>query len=117
MVEESGGEIVGAEAYDPQATTFDSEVDEVAAGEPDAIWVFGFQEASRILRAMVEKGIGPTDEAVYGCDGNIANATGVELRRRQLTRQQHRSGEARARARALSASRLASSQTLAIVPR
>ena len=34
---------------------------------------------------MVEKGIGPRDKHVYGTDGNIGNALGVELRRRQLT--------------------------------
>ena len=58
-IEASGGEVVVARAYDPAATSFDSEVDEIAAADPDAIVVIGFNESSRILRTMVEKGVGP----------------------------------------------------------
>ena len=47
------------QTYDPAATSFDSEVDEIAAADPDAILVIGFNESSRILRTMVEKGVGP----------------------------------------------------------
>ena len=43
--------------------------------------VIGFDESSRILRAMVEQGIGPRDVPVYGIDGNIGNATRRQLRR------------------------------------
>jgi branched-chain amino acid transport system substrate-binding protein len=35
-----------------------------------------FDEGSRILRTMVEQGIGPKDKKVYGCDGNMGNALG-----------------------------------------
>ena len=44
--------------------------------DPDAVVVIGFEESSKILRTMVEKGIGPRDVRVYGCDGNIGNALG-----------------------------------------
>ena len=62
--------------YDEKAQTFDAEVDEIVAADPDAILLIAFDEASRILRTMVEKGIGPTDKAVYGVDGNMGNALG-----------------------------------------
>ncbi|MEJ7563144.1 MAG: ABC transporter substrate-binding protein, partial [Ilumatobacteraceae bacterium] len=78
-ITESGGEVVITKVYDPQATSFDSEVDEIVALDPDAILVIGFNESSRILRTMVEKGIGPRDKAVYGSDGNIGNALGVDF--------------------------------------
>ena len=78
-VTESGGEVVLQQSYDPQATSFDSEVDAMVAADPDAIVVIGFNESSKILRAMVEKGIGPLDKAVYGCDGNAGNAVGVDF--------------------------------------
>ena len=65
--------------YDPAATSFDSEVGQIAAADPDAIVVIGFDESSRILRAMVEQGIGPRDMPVYGSDGNIGNALGVDF--------------------------------------
>jgi ABC-type branched-subunit amino acid transport system substrate-binding protein len=78
-IEESGGEVVEQIVYDPAATSFDSEVDQLVAADADAIIVIGFNETSRILRSMVEKGIGPTSVPVYGCDGNIGNALGVDF--------------------------------------
>ncbi len=78
-IEESGGEVVERIVYDPAATSFDSEVGQLAAADADAIIVIGFNESSRILRAMVEQGIGPRDVPVYGSDGNIGNALGVDF--------------------------------------
>ena len=78
-IAESGGEVVVHKTYDPTATSFDSEIDEIAAADPDAILVIGFNESSKILRTMVEKGVGPLDLNVYGCDGNIGNALGVDF--------------------------------------
>ncbi len=78
-ITESGGEVVLKKSYDPTATSFDSEIDEIAAADPDAILVIGFNESSKILRTMVEKGVGPLDKNVYGCDGNIGNALGVDF--------------------------------------
>jgi hypothetical protein len=78
-IEESGGEVVYQQSYDPAATSFDSEVDEIVAADPDAIIVIGFNESSKILRTMVEKGVGPKDKNVYGSDGNIGNALGVDF--------------------------------------
>ena len=73
---DAGVEVVIEKVYDEKAQTFDAEVDEIAAADPDAILVISFEEGSRILRTMVEKGIGPTDKAVYGVDGNMGNALG-----------------------------------------
>jgi branched-chain amino acid transport system substrate-binding protein len=78
-IEESGGEVVERIVYDPAATSFDSEVGQLAAANADAIILIGFNESSRILRAMVEQGIGPRDNPVYGSDGNIGNALGVDF--------------------------------------
>jgi len=77
-IEESGGEVVAHVVYDPAATSFDSEVGQLAAADADAIWLCGFNESSRILRSMVEQGIGPQDVPMYGCDGNIGNALGAD---------------------------------------
>ena len=78
-IEESGGEVVERITYDPAAASFDSEVGQLAAADADAIIVIGFNESSRILRAMVEQGIGPRDLPVFGVDGNIGNALGVDF--------------------------------------
>lgn len=72
----AGVEVLGTKIYDPKATSFDAEVDEVVAADPDAIILITFDEGSRILKTMVEKGIGPENKKVYGCDGNMGNALG-----------------------------------------
>jgi len=72
----AGIEIKGKKIYDPKATTFDAEVGEVVAANPDAIVLITFDEGSRILRTMVENGVGPKAKKVYGVDGNIGNALG-----------------------------------------
>jgi len=72
----SGGKVVKAVVYDPKAQTFDSEVDQIKSENPDGIVIIGFDESSRILATMVEKGIGPKDKHVYGVDGNMGNPLG-----------------------------------------
>lgn len=75
-IEEGGGSVVVTKYYDEGATSFDAEIDEIVAADPDAIVVIGFEESSKILRTMVEKGVGPKVKRIYGCDGNIGNALG-----------------------------------------
>ncbi len=76
VLEESGVTVLGTKAYDPTAASFDAEVDEIVAADPDAVVLISFDEGSRILRTAVEKGIGPTAKAYYGTDGNMGNALG-----------------------------------------
>ncbi len=38
--------------------------------------MIGFDESSKILATMVEKGIGPKDVKVYGVDGNTGDPLG-----------------------------------------
>jgi ABC-type branched-subunit amino acid transport system substrate-binding protein len=76
VLKASGVEVLGKKIYDPAAATFDAEVGEVVAANPDAIILITFDEGSRILRTMVEQGVGPRNKAVYGVDGNMGNALG-----------------------------------------
>ncbi len=76
-LEAAGVEVLGTKIYDPKATSFDGEVDEIVSLDPDAIVLITFDEGSRVLKTMVEKGVGPTVKAVYGCDGNMGNALGT----------------------------------------
>jgi ABC-type branched-subunit amino acid transport system substrate-binding protein len=75
-LEAAGVSVLGTKIYDPAAVSFDAEVAEVVAANPDAIMLVTFDEGSRILRTMVEQGIGPKVKKVYGCDGNMGNALG-----------------------------------------
>ena len=75
-LEDAGITVSVVKIYEPDAGTFDAEVADMVAASPDAVAVIGFEESSKILRTMVENGIGPKDVMVYGCDGNIGNGLG-----------------------------------------
>ncbi|WP_188490215.1 ABC transporter substrate-binding protein [Williamsia phyllosphaerae] len=63
--------------YDPNAQSFNAEVDQVKNFNPDGVAVIGFDESAKIITRMHEVGIGPTDgKSVYGVDGNMGNALG-----------------------------------------
>jgi ABC-type branched-subunit amino acid transport system substrate-binding protein len=74
--EAGGGEVVDTITYDPQAQTFDAEVQEAVAADADAIVLIGFDETSRLLTTLVEQGLGPQDIPTYLVDGNIGNPLG-----------------------------------------
>ncbi len=76
VLEESGVTVLGQKAYDPTAASFDAEVAEIVAADPDAVILISFDEGSRILRTAVEQGVGPTAKNYYGTDGNMGNALG-----------------------------------------
>jgi branched-chain amino acid transport system substrate-binding protein len=78
-IEASGGQVVESIVYDPQAQTFDSEVDDMVRANPDAVVVIGFDESARLIATMIEKGVGPADVQVYGVDGNMGNALGEQF--------------------------------------
>jgi ABC-type branched-subunit amino acid transport system substrate-binding protein len=78
-ITDAGGEVVDTKIYDPNASTFDAEVQAMVDANPDAIVVIGFDESARVLTTMIEKGIGPSDKLVYGTDGNMGNALGEQF--------------------------------------
>jgi branched-chain amino acid transport system substrate-binding protein len=65
--------------YDPNATSYNTEIDDVRQFNPDAIAVIGFDESKKILTRMSEVRIGPGQKLVYGTDGNMGNALGQGL--------------------------------------
>jgi branched-chain amino acid transport system substrate-binding protein len=65
--------------YDPNAASFNAEVDQVAQFNPDGVAVIGFDESKRIISRMSEVQIGPGQKNVYGTDGNMGNALGEGL--------------------------------------
>ncbi len=63
--------------YDPNAQSFNAEIDQIKDFKPDGVAVIGFEETSKIITRMHEVGIGPSDGVmVYGTDGNMGNALG-----------------------------------------
>ena len=71
-----GGEVLDTITYDPQAQTFDAEVQQALESDADAIALIGFDETSRLLVTLVEQGLGPQDVPTYLVDGNIGNPLG-----------------------------------------
>jgi branched-chain amino acid transport system substrate-binding protein len=77
--EGSGGQVTETIIYDPAAQNYDAEVQQMAAADPEAVVVIGFDESARIITSMIEAGIGPGDIPVFGTDGNMGNALGEQF--------------------------------------
>ncbi len=77
--EGSGGQVAETIIYDPAAQNYDAEVQQMAATDPEAVVVIGFDESARIITSMIEAGIGPGDIPVFGTDGNMGNALGEQF--------------------------------------
>ena len=77
----NGGSNVPVETifYDPAAPNFDAQVGELAAADPDAIVLIGFEESAKIIQAMVAQNVGPQAVPLYLVDGNLGNALGEDL--------------------------------------
>ena len=68
-LENQGATVVADIVYDPEAASFDSEVQQVVNSGADAVAIIGFDEGAKILKGLVEAGKGPQDIGVYGADG------------------------------------------------
>jgi ABC-type branched-subunit amino acid transport system substrate-binding protein len=76
IFKQSGGTVVDKVFYTPEATNWSSEVQQVAAGDPEAIILIGFEETTSIIPEMVRNNIGPSDKQIYFVDGNTADYSG-----------------------------------------
>ncbi|HEY6423753.1 MAG TPA: ABC transporter substrate-binding protein [Pseudonocardiaceae bacterium] len=59
--------------YDPNATSYNTEIEDVRQFNPDAIVVIGFDESKKIVTRMSEVQIGPGQKMLYGTDGNMGS--------------------------------------------
>ncbi|MGH9031487.1 MAG: ABC transporter substrate-binding protein [Acidimicrobiia bacterium] len=73
---EARGAAVAAEVlYDPETTTFDSEIEELSAASPDAIVVISFAEGGPLVQGLIEAGFTP--DQLYGGDGVFSPTFGA----------------------------------------
>lgn len=77
--EDQGGEVVLDQVYDPEASSFEAEVDAVISEDADALVMIGFDESGRILSSLFESGFTPDQKQIYLVDGNIGNALGDDF--------------------------------------
>ena len=77
----NGGSNIPVETifYDPASPNFDAQVGELAAAQPDAVILIGFEESAKIIQAMVAQQVGPQEVPLYLVDGNLGNALGEDL--------------------------------------
>jgi ABC-type branched-subunit amino acid transport system substrate-binding protein len=69
---EQGADVADVIIYDPEAATFDSEVEQVVGASPDAVALVAFDEGVQIIQGLLEAGMGA--DQIYGADG-IASVT------------------------------------------
>lgn len=69
--EAAGGTVVAQPTYNTGDTTFDAQIAEVTAADPDAIVLITFEEAKTIVPELISGGY-PADQLYY-TDGNIAD--------------------------------------------
>ena len=68
---DSGVNVVFNETYDPNAPSFEAEVQAVAASNPDAVVLIGFSDdGAKVISAMIEAGLGPDSIPIYMGDGS-----------------------------------------------
>lgn len=73
-LEANGAEIVADVTYDETGTGIDAEVEEVVGASPDAVALIGYPEdGGKVVAAMIQKGAGPSDVAIYVTDGMQSN--------------------------------------------
>jgi len=74
-LEKGKAKVVADVLYDPDATTFDKDVQKVVDKKPDAVIVLGFEsDGSDIVRTLTAKGLSPQQFPVYAADGMRTNA-------------------------------------------
>jgi len=69
--EAAGGEVVAESSFNVGDTSFDAQVSEVLAANPEAVAIVSFAEAATIIPALNEKGFDPAN--LYLVDGNVAD--------------------------------------------
>ncbi len=78
--EDAGGTLAGDPIfYDPKAQTFDAEVGQAKALNPDGIVLIGFEESKKVIQELIKQGIGPETVGLFLVDGNLSNTLGKGL--------------------------------------
>lgn len=67
-LEDAGAEVVAEVLHDPEQGTYDAEVEEVQAADPDAVALLIFSGDAEVIQSMIEAGIGPESVNLYSGD-------------------------------------------------
>lgn len=76
-VTKGGAKVVADVNFDPDAASFDADVQKLARAKPDATAVLAFEtDGADIVRTMIGQGLGPQQVPVYTADGMRNNRFG-----------------------------------------
>ena len=78
-LEIAGVDILGTSSYERDATSFESEIEEIRTLDPDAVVLISLREGSLILRTAVTSAIGPEIKNWYGTEGVMNNSLGADF--------------------------------------
>lgn len=81
----AGGEIGASLKYAPEATSFEAEVAEIKAADPEFVQVVGFEESTKLLQEMIKQGVGPQDVQIYLADGNASVEAFADFPKGEMT--------------------------------
>ena len=74
-LKDAGVDVTESITYDSNATSFDTEVEQVAAAKPDGVALIGYPEdGGLVLKGMIQKDLGPDKVSIYVTDGMQDNA-------------------------------------------
>jgi branched-chain amino acid transport system substrate-binding protein len=76
---EAGGSVTETVIYDPKAADYSADVAKIAATNPDAIALIGFDESAKIVAELIKQGVGPQTKKLYLVDGNLSNSLFKDL--------------------------------------
>lgn len=76
---DAGLNVVASVAYDPEATSWDAEVGQVAAANPDAVIAVTFGEGVGVMQAMIQAGVGPDSVPIYVTDGFADSVSAIDI--------------------------------------
>jgi len=83
--EGAGGTITASLTYDPEAPSFEAEVAEIAASNPEFVQVVGFEESTKLIQEMIKQGVGPQDVQIFLADGNLSTTAFEEFPKDTMT--------------------------------
>ena len=76
-VTKGGAKVVADVKFDPDAQSFDADVQKIARAKPDAVVVLAFEtDGADVFRTMVGQNLGPQQVGVYTADGMRNNRFG-----------------------------------------
>lgn len=75
-LEAAGSTVAATVFYGENAQSYDSQVQEIAESDPDAVVLVAFEETTTIIPQLVSANVGPQDVPTYMVDGNTADYSG-----------------------------------------